>query len=226
MATSLSIPNLGKSPFVFSTGELAKQANGSVCAAYGDTVVLASACMSKEPSPGKDFFPLMVEYQERTYAMGKIPGGFFKKEGRPKDKEILTARLIDRPIRPLFPKGMTNEDIFTEINKLGLEQELWIFDSAEAKSLEEMSRMGLYCKGSIKGAGSVMAGINQIRQYEVYASKESKNLQKEYTWYVWEQDREGTRINKIKQNSMDHCMDAIRYGVTTGLSKHRDLVIV
>ena len=71
-----------------------------------------------------------------------------------------------------------------------------------------------------------MAGINQIRQYEVYASKESKNLQKEYTWYVWEQDREGTRINKIKQNSMDHCMDALRYGVTTGLIKHRDLVIV
>ena len=125
-----------------------------------------------------------------------------------------------------YAKGMTNEDIFSEITKLALEQELWIFDSAEAKSLEEMSRMGLYCKGSIKGAGSVMAGINQIRQYEVYASKESKNLQKEYTWYVWESDREGTRINKIKQNSMDHCMDAIRYGVTTGLSKHRDLVIV
>ncbi len=109
MATSLSIPHLGKSPFVFSTGELAKQANGSVCASYGDTVVLATACMSKEPAAGKDFFPLMVEYQERTYAMGKIPGGFFKKEGRPKDDEILTSRLIDRPIRPLFPKGLTNE---------------------------------------------------------------------------------------------------------------------
>lgn len=109
MAVSLSIPNLGKNSFVLSTGEWAKQANGSVSIAYGDTVVLATACMSKEPSPGRDFFPLMVEYQERTYAMGKIPGGFFKKEGRPKDKEILTARLIDRPIRPLFPKGMTNE---------------------------------------------------------------------------------------------------------------------
>jgi len=109
MATSLSIPNLGKSPFVLSTGEWAKQANGSVSITYGDTVVLATACMSKEPSPGRGFFPLMVEYQERTYAMGKIPGGFFKKEGRPRDKEILTARLIDRPLRPLFPKGMTNE---------------------------------------------------------------------------------------------------------------------
>ena len=109
MATSLSISNLGKNPFVISTGEWAKQANGSVSITYGDTVVLTTACMSKEPSPGRGFFPLMVEYQERTYAMGKIPGGFFKKEGRPRDKEILTARLIDRPLRPLFPKGMTNE---------------------------------------------------------------------------------------------------------------------
>ena len=109
MITSLTIPNLGKSPFVLSTGEWAKQANGSVSITYGDTVVLATACMSKEASAGRDFFPLMVEYQERTYAMGKIPGGFFKKEGRPRDKEILTARLIDRPLRPLFPKGMTNE---------------------------------------------------------------------------------------------------------------------
>jgi len=109
MAISLSISNLGNSPFKLSTGDWAKQANGSVSVSYGDTVVLATACMSKEASAGRGFFPLMVEYQERTYAMGKIPGGFFKKEGRPKDKEILTARLIDRPLRPLFPKGVTNE---------------------------------------------------------------------------------------------------------------------
>ena len=109
MAVSLSISNLGKNSLGISTGNWAKQANGSVSITYGDTVVLATACMSKEPSPGKGFFPLMVEYQEKTYAMGKIPGGFFKKEGRPRDKEILTARLIDRPLRPLFPKGMTNE---------------------------------------------------------------------------------------------------------------------
>ncbi len=109
MTASLSIPNLGETPFTFSTGEWAKQANGSVSVSYGDTMVLATACMSKDASPERGFFPLMVEYQEKTYAMGKIPGGFFKKEGRPKDKEILTARLIDRPLRPLFPKGMTNE---------------------------------------------------------------------------------------------------------------------
>ena len=109
MAVSISNSNIGKSEFRFSTGDWAKQANGSVTVNYGDTIVLATACMSPEPAPGKGYFPLMVEYQEKTYAMGKIPGGFFKKEGRPRDKEILTARLIDRPIRPLFPKGMTNE---------------------------------------------------------------------------------------------------------------------
>ncbi|MFH1504612.1 MAG: polyribonucleotide nucleotidyltransferase [Candidatus Omnitrophota bacterium] len=109
MSVSVSIPKLGNNSFAFTTGEWAKQAGGSVKVSYGDTVVLATACMSKDPLQGRDFFPLMVEYQEKTYAVGKIPGGFFKKEGRPRDKEILTSRLIDRPLRPLFPKGMTNE---------------------------------------------------------------------------------------------------------------------
>jgi polyribonucleotide nucleotidyltransferase len=109
MAASVSLSNLGKNAFIFSAGDLAKQANGSVCASFGDTVVLATACMAKETSEGEDFLPFMVEYQEKTYAMGKIPGGYIKKEGRPKDEEILTARLIDRPLRPLFPKGLTNE---------------------------------------------------------------------------------------------------------------------
>jgi polyribonucleotide nucleotidyltransferase len=109
MGISLSISDIGKNTFNFSTGDWAKQANGSVSVAYGDTIVLATACMSKEPREGISFFPLTVEYQEKTYAMGKIPGGFFKKEGRPKDTEILSARLIDRPLRPLFPKGLTNE---------------------------------------------------------------------------------------------------------------------
>ncbi|MCF7907853.1 MAG: polyribonucleotide nucleotidyltransferase [Candidatus Omnitrophica bacterium] len=109
MTASVSTSKLGKSTLSFSTGQWAKQAHGSVCASLGDTLVLTTACMSKEPSPGRGFFPLTVEYQERTYAMGKIPGGFFKKEGRSKDDEILTARLIDRPLRPLFPKGLTNE---------------------------------------------------------------------------------------------------------------------
>ena len=109
MGTSLSLPNLGKNSLTFSTGDWAKQANGAVVLSYGETVVLATVCMSKEPKETDGFLPLTVEYQEKTYAMGKIPGGFIKREGRPKDEEILTSRLIDRPLRPLFPKGFTNE---------------------------------------------------------------------------------------------------------------------
>lgn len=94
----------GKKLF-FETGKIAKQADGAVVAQYGDTVVLATAVSDKSPRKGLDFFPLTVDYQEKAYSAGKIPGGFFKREGRPSEKEILTSRLIDRPIRPLFPKG-------------------------------------------------------------------------------------------------------------------------
>lgn len=95
----------GAQNIIIETGKLAKQANGAVTVTCGGTVVLVTACMSKEPQAGTDFFPLTVEYQEKTYAAGRIPGGFFKREGRPSENEILSARLIDRPIRPLFPKG-------------------------------------------------------------------------------------------------------------------------
>jgi polyribonucleotide nucleotidyltransferase len=91
------------------TGEIARQASGAVMASMGDTVVLATVVAAKEAKPGQDWFPLTVDYQERTYAAGRIPGGFFKREGRPSEKEILTSRLIDRPIRPLFPEGFNNE---------------------------------------------------------------------------------------------------------------------
>ena len=101
--------NFGKEELLLDTGKLAKQANGSVTVQYGGTVVLVTACMSKNIREGLDFFPLTVEYQEKTYAAGRIPGGFFKREGRPSESEILAARLIDRPIRPLFPKGMRND---------------------------------------------------------------------------------------------------------------------
>lgn len=100
---------LGNEELILETGLMAKQANGAVTIQYGGTVVLVTAVASKEPREGIDFFPLTVEYQEKTYAAGKIPGGFFKREGRPSEKEILTARLIDRPIRPLFPDGFLNE---------------------------------------------------------------------------------------------------------------------
>lgn len=99
----------GHDELIIGTGTFAKQANGAVTVQYGGTVVLVTACMSREPKEGRDFFPLTVEYQEKTYAAGRIPGGFFKREGRPSESEILTARLIDRPIRPLFLKGLFNE---------------------------------------------------------------------------------------------------------------------
>ncbi len=95
-------------PLIFETGKLAKQAHGSVLVRYGDTVVLVTATVSKEPREGIDFFPLTVDYEERLYAVGKIPGGFIKREGRPTEKAILAARLTDRPLRPLFPKGFRN----------------------------------------------------------------------------------------------------------------------
>ncbi len=90
---------------ILETGKIAKQADGAVLAQYGDTVVLATAVADKTPKEGLDFFPLTVDYQEKAYSAGKIPGGFFKREGRPTEKETLTSRLIDRPVRPLFPKG-------------------------------------------------------------------------------------------------------------------------
>src|SRR5437764_3760383 len=91
------------------TGKMAKQANGSVVVRSGDSVVLVTACSNEEPKPGASFFPLTVDYREYTYAAGKFPGGFIKREGRPSEKEILTSRLIDRPVRPLFPEGFSNE---------------------------------------------------------------------------------------------------------------------
>lgn len=101
--------SLGRENVIIETGRMAKQADGACTVQLGGTVVLVTAVCSKEAREDVDFFPLTCEYQEKTYAAGKIPGGFFKREGRPSEKEILTARLIDRPIRPLFPKGFINE---------------------------------------------------------------------------------------------------------------------
>ena len=98
----------GEQEFRLETGQIARQASGAVVASMGETVVLVTVVAAKEPS-GRDFFPLTVDYEERTYAAGRIPGGFFKREGRPSEKAILTCRLIDRPIRPLFPGGFNNE---------------------------------------------------------------------------------------------------------------------
>ncbi len=101
--------DLGGRIITLETGKVAKQANGAVVVRSGDSVVLVSACMSDQPKPGASFFPLTVDYREYTYSAGKIPGGFIKREGRPSEKEVLTSRLIDRPVRPLFPEGFSHE---------------------------------------------------------------------------------------------------------------------
>ena len=101
--------NWGGRRLVLETGRMARQADGAVLATYGETSVLCTVVGARQVKPGQDFFPLTVNYQEKTFAAGKIPGGFFKREGRPSEKEVLTSRLIDRPIRPLFAPGFLNE---------------------------------------------------------------------------------------------------------------------
>jgi polyribonucleotide nucleotidyltransferase len=100
---------IGERELSIEIGKLAKQAHGSAVVSYGETVVLVTACAAKEPREGLDFFPLTVDYRENFYAAGKIPGGFFKREGKPSEREVLNSRMIDRPIRPLFPEGYKNE---------------------------------------------------------------------------------------------------------------------
>ncbi|MBM4221928.1 MAG: polyribonucleotide nucleotidyltransferase, partial [Gammaproteobacteria bacterium] len=99
----------GEHQVTIETGEIARQADGAVVVSMGDTIVLVTAVARKEAAPGRDFFPLTIDYQEKSFAAGRIPGGFFRREGRPSEKETLVSRLIDRPLRPLFPKGFLNE---------------------------------------------------------------------------------------------------------------------
>jgi len=99
---------IGDYELTLETGKMANQADGSVMVKYGDSTILATVCVDKKPCE-RDFLPLTVEYREKSYSIGKIPGNFFKREGRPNLKEILSARQIDRPLRPLFPKGFVNE---------------------------------------------------------------------------------------------------------------------
>src|ERR671932_2809112 len=109
---------------VLETGRVARQADGAVLATLGETVVLATAVANPSVKPGQDFFPLTVNYQEKAFAAGKIPGGFFKREGRPSENETLVSRLIDRPIRPLFPDGFRNEvQVITTVLSHDMENE-------------------------------------------------------------------------------------------------------
>src|SRR2546427_7437046 len=100
---------MGDKQIIIETGKLAKQADGAVTVQLGETIVIVAAAGAAKPKDGQEFFPLTVHYREKAAAAGKVPGGYFKREGRPTEKEILTSRLIDRPIRPLFPKGWYNE---------------------------------------------------------------------------------------------------------------------
>src|SRR5688500_9961001 len=112
---------LGGQTITLETGKLAGLAGGSVVVRVGDTMLLAAATMSREPRTGIDFFPLSVDYEERLYAAGRIPGSFFRREGRPSEGAILTSRLIDRPMRPLFPKDLRN-DVQIIVTALSVDQ--------------------------------------------------------------------------------------------------------
>src|SRR5246127_3435164 len=109
MKQDVTVELAGGKQIKFETGRMAKQASGAALTSSGDNVVLATAVASPDPKEGIDFFPLTVDYREYTYAGGRIPGGFIKREGRPTEKEVLTSRQIDRPIRPLFPEGFRCE---------------------------------------------------------------------------------------------------------------------
>ena len=123
MTVSKKTFQYGSNEVTIETGEMARQANGSVLVSMGDTVLLVTAVAEAEPRPGRNFFPLTVNYQEKTYAAGRIPGGFFRREGRPSERETLTSRLIDRPIRPLFPDGFLN-DVQVVATVLSLDPEI------------------------------------------------------------------------------------------------------
>src|SRR3954470_7133343 len=109
MKQETTVSLTGGKSITFETGKIAKQAHGAAVVKIGDNVVLTTACTNPEPREGIDFFPLTVDYREYTYAGGRIPGGFIKREGRPSEREILISRMIDRPCRPLFPEGFRNE---------------------------------------------------------------------------------------------------------------------
>ena len=141
----------GPHTVTIETGELARQANGSVLVTMGDTVVLVTACAEAQPRPGRDFFPLTVNYQEKTYAAGRIPGGFFRREGRPSERETLTSRLIDRPIRPLFPDGFLN-DVQVVATVLSLDPEILADIPAMLGASAALCLSGVPFKGPIGGA--------------------------------------------------------------------------
>jgi polyribonucleotide nucleotidyltransferase len=160
---------IGGQPLIIETGKLAGLAHGAVTVRYGDTIVLATATMSREPREGIDFLPLTVDFEERLYAAGKIPGGFLRREGRPSEQAILTSRLTDRPLRPLFPKGLRN-DVQIIITALSADQEnppdiLAIIGASAALTISQIpfeGPVGAVRVGSIDGQFVVNPTSSQL----------------------------------------------------------------
>src|ERR1700728_2036432 len=159
---------------VLETGRVARQADGAVLATWGETTVLATVVAAKAAKPGQDFFPLTVHYQEKAFAAGRIPGGFLKREGRLSDKETLTSRLIDRPIRPLFPEGFRCEtQIIATVFSYDLETDsdiLAMIASSAALTLSGvpfMGPIGAARVGLIKGEIKVNPTIDELKDSEL-----------------------------------------------------------
>src|SRR6185437_10059581 len=149
----------GGRKLILETGKIARQADGAVMARYGDTIVLCTAVGVKSARPGQDFFPLTVNYQEKAFAAGKIPGGFFKREGRPSEAEVLKSRLIDRPIRPLFPEGFRNE-VPIAAARVGYKDGQYILNPTEAEM--ETSGLDLVVAGTTEGVLMVESEAKEL----------------------------------------------------------------
>jgi polyribonucleotide nucleotidyltransferase len=159
-------------PLRMETGRMARQADGAVLVTYGETTVLATAVAARDAKPGQDFFPLTVNYQEKTYAAGKIPGGYFKREGRPTEKETLVSRLIDRPIRPLFPDGFRNEtQVIATVISYDLENDPDIV--AMIASSAALTLSGIPFMGPVGGARVGVIGGEYVLNPTMEQMKES-----------------------------------------------------
>ena len=164
---------IGQFPLILETGKLARQAHGAAVVQYGETVVLVAATEGS-PIPGRDFFPLTCDYRERTYAAGKFPGGFIKREGRPSTKETLTSRLMDRPIRPMFPPDYVNE-IQVMANVLSADKEndpdvLSLIGASASLTLSPvpfLHTVGAVRIGRVGGELIAMPGISQMEESDL-----------------------------------------------------------
>ena len=195
---------MGGRPLEVEIGQLAKQANGAVLVRYGDTVVLSAAVASKE-AKDVDFFPLTVNYEEKMYAVGKIPGGFIKREGRPSERATLTARLIDRPIRPMFSEGFRNEVQITNI-VMSVEQDCTpemaaMFGSSLALAISDIPFDGPIAGvdvGRINGEYVLNPTVEQAEQTDieltVAGTKEAINMVESGAKEVSEEDMLGALL--------------------------------